>query len=139
MLVFTIALKLYLGVIVFVSSFWFLVFIKMNSKKYFQEKWLDEPLFKDWFPKGIKDKTKACCAVCHESFELSSSGRSAITDHGKGKKHLKELRKVNSFLLPPKKRKMSQIMNHKSVLWRRQRRYLQVNRHWTLVLIYPML
>ena len=53
------------------------------------------------------------------------------------------MRKVNSFLLPPpqKKRKMSQILNHKSVLWRLQRRYLpqQVNRHWTLVLIYPML
>ena len=78
----------------------------MNSKKdqrYFQEEWLNEPVFKHWLRKGSKDKTKARCAVCHKTFELSSSGRSAIIDHGKRKKHLEELRKVNSFLSPQKK------------------------------------
>ena len=37
------------------------------------------------------------CVVCHKTIELSSSGRSALTDHAKGMKHKEALHKVKSF------------------------------------------
>ena len=77
---------------------------KVKNQRYFQEDWLNDPAFKDWLRKDSKNKAKARCVVCHETFELSFSGRSAITDHGKGNKHLEELRKVNSFFSPQKKK-----------------------------------
>ena len=75
-----------------------------------------EPVFKDWLRKDSKDKTKAHCAVCHKTFELSSSFRSSITDHGKRKKHLEELRKVNSFFSPQKKKDESNSASQISAL-----------------------
>jgi len=33
-----------------------------------------------------EELTKAQCSVCHKTVELSSSGRSALTDQAKGKK-----------------------------------------------------
>ena len=69
-----------------------------NSKKqkYFVDSWLDDPQFKDWL---IKDKqnTRARCSVCHKVIELSSSGKSALTDHRKGQKHRNALSKVQNF------------------------------------------
>ena len=101
---------------------------------------LNEPALKDWLRKGSEDKTKARLPLVMK-LEFSSSDRSAITDHVKGMKDLEELRKVSSFFLPQKKRKISEILPHKSVLWRLQSRHLpqQFNRRWTLILIYPML
>ena len=89
---------------------------KVKNQRYFQEVWLNEPVFKDWLRKDSKDKTKARCVICHRTFELSSSGRSAITDHGKGKKHLEELRKVNSFFSPHKKKDESNSASQVSAL-----------------------
>ena len=77
---------------------------KVENQRYFQEDWLNDPVFKDQLRKDNKDKAKARCAVCHETFELSSGCRSAIADHWKGKKHLEELRVVNSFFSPQKKK-----------------------------------
>ena len=95
---------------------------------------------KDWLRKDSKVKTKARFDVCPNTFELSANGQSTITDHGKGKKHLEELRKVNSFFSPQKKKDESNSTS-KSMLWRLLSCHLpqQVNRHWTLVLIYLML
>jgi len=56
-----------------------------RTQKYFMDIWLSDPTFTDWLCKD-KEKTKARCSVCHKSFELSSSGRSALTYHQKGEK-----------------------------------------------------
>ena len=80
---------------------------KVKNQRYFQEGWLNDPVFKDWLRKDSKDKAKARTAVCHKTFELSSSGRSAIASW---KSVLWRLLKCH---LPQ-----------------------QVKRHWTLVLIY---
>ena len=50
-----------------------------------------------------KESTKARCTYCHKSIELSSSGRSALTDHAKGKKHLELVDKRNNFFKPKTK------------------------------------
>ena len=111
---------------------------KVKNQRYFQEGWLNDPVFKDRLRKDSKDKAKARTAVYHKTFELSSSGRSAIT--WKRKETSSKLEEDKQFLLASKKKKkkMSQILPHKSVLWRLLKCHLpqQVNRHWTLVLIY---
>ena len=43
------------------------------------------------------NKKKARCTVRHKSKELSSSGRSALTDHAKGKKHKEIIEKRKVF------------------------------------------
>ena len=63
------------------------------------DSWLDDPQFKDWLVKD-KQNTRARCSVCHEVIELSSSGKSALTDHGKGQKHRNALSKVQNFFKP---------------------------------------
>ena len=68
----------------------------VKQQKFFVESWLDDPIFKDWLVKD-KENTKARCRVCHKVIELSSSGRSALTDHAKGKKHSEALSKVQNF------------------------------------------
>ena len=40
------------------------------------------------------------CSVSHKVVELSSSGKSELTDHGKGKKHRNALSKVQNFFKP---------------------------------------
>ena len=58
-----------------------------NQKRNFVDDWLKDPNFTGWLVKVREDKTKARCSVCHKTIELSTSGRSALTDHTKGKKH----------------------------------------------------
>ena len=53
-----------------------------KKQKYFVDSWLDDPEFKDWLVKD-KQNTKAPCSVCHKVIELSSTGKSALTDNGK--------------------------------------------------------
>ena len=43
------------------------------------------------------DNTKARCSVCHTTVKISSSGRSALTDHVKGMKHISPVNKVSTF------------------------------------------
>ena len=43
--------------------------------------------FQGWLSED-KDDPKARCTYCHKNVELPSSGRSALTDHVKGKKHI---------------------------------------------------
>ena len=70
-----------------------------KNQKYFVDSWLDDPQFKDWLVKD-KQNTRARCSVCHKVIELSSSGKSALTDHGKGQKHRNALSKVQNFFKP---------------------------------------
>ena len=70
-----------------------------KNQKYFVDSWLDDPQFKDWLVKD-KQNTRAQCSFCHKVLELSSSGKSALTDHGKGKKHRNALSKVQNFFKP---------------------------------------
>ena len=50
-------------------------------------------------------KIKAKCIVCAKTIMLSSAGRSALTDHSKGKKHMEALNKRNTFFAPNSKNK----------------------------------
>ena len=77
---------------------------KVKNQRYFQEGWLNDPVFKDWLRKGSKDKAKARTAVCHKTFELSSSGRSAITSW-KRKETSSKIEEDKQFLLASKKKK----------------------------------
>ena len=52
---------------------------------------------KIWLRKDLGDAKIAKCVVCHKTIELSSSGRSALTDHAKGAKHKEAMHKVKSF------------------------------------------
>ena len=44
-----------------------------------------------------QDKTKACCLVCHKTIKLSTSGKFALTDHAKGKKHIEVIDRRKTF------------------------------------------
>ena len=68
----------------------------IKKQRVFTDSWLSEDCFKHWLRKD-KDEKKAICAVCKKVIELSSSGRSALTDHHKGKKHQEALQKVTNF------------------------------------------
>ena len=56
-----------------------------ENQKYFQHGWLTEPEFKEWLAK-VKDTTTFRCFAYNKTLELSTSGRSALTDHAKGEK-----------------------------------------------------
>ena len=73
-----------------------------NQKRNFVDDWLKDPDFTGWLVKVKADKTKACCSICHKTIELSTSGRCALTDHAKGKKHTEVIdRRKNFFKSKP--------------------------------------
>ena len=67
-----------------------------KNQKYFVDSLFDVPQFKDWLLKD-KQNTRARFSVCHKVIGLSSSGKQALTDHGKGQKHRNVLSKVQTF------------------------------------------
>ena len=73
---------------------------ELRNQIRFVESWLSDPEFSGWLHKE-KEETKARCSVCHKTIELFSSGRSALTDHAKGKKQRNSVEK-NQFLLTKK-------------------------------------
>ena len=73
---------------------------ELRNQIRFVESWLSDPEFSGWLHKK-KEETKARCSVCHKTIELFSSGRSALTDHAKGKKQRNSVEK-NQFLLTKK-------------------------------------
>ena len=68
----------------------------IKNQKYLDD-WLKDPLFKDWLKKEDKSTKRARCTICHKTFELSSAGRSAVVDRGKGQKRNDALKKVLNF------------------------------------------
>lgn len=83
----------------------------IKKQKYFIDDWLQDDLFKVWLAKD-KDNTKARCKICHKTLELSTSGRSALTDHAKGAKHLAAVKKVTTFF-QPKLHKTGQTVSYR--------------------------
>ena len=69
----------------------------VKNQRQFIDSWLNDELFKDRLRKDLGDTKIAKCVVCHKTIELSSSGRSTLTDHAKGEKHKDTLHKVKSF------------------------------------------
>ena len=59
---------------------------------------MKDPEF-SWLRKD-KDLPKARCATCKKTFQLSTAGKSAVTDHGKGQKHKKAVESRNAFFKP---------------------------------------
>ena len=76
---------------------------KSEPKKqiFFVDGWLRDPAFQGWLSKD-RDNTKARYTYCHKTIELSSSGRSALTDHAK-KKHIAIVDKRKNFCRPKSK------------------------------------
>ena len=74
-----------------------------ENQKYFQHGWLTEPEFKEWLAK-VKDTTTFRCFACNKTLELSTSGRSALTDHAKGEKHKIAVEKRQNVFNPCKKK-----------------------------------
>ena len=70
---------------------------KVKKHKYFIDDWLQNETFNNWLAKDKNDNTKARCSVCYKTSELSSSGRSVLTDHAKGMKHISPVNKVSTF------------------------------------------
>ena len=54
----------------------------IKNQKYFAGDWLKDLFFQDWLKKDDKSTNRARCTVCHKTLELSSTGRSALLDHG---------------------------------------------------------
>ena len=70
-----------------------------KNQKYFVNSWLDDPQLQDWLVKDNQN-TRARCSICHKVIELSSIGKSALADHGKGQKHRNAFSKVQNFFKP---------------------------------------
>ena len=70
---------------------------KVKKQNYFIDDWLQHEAFSNWLVNDKNDNTKARCSVCHTTVEISSSGRSALTDHVKGMKHISPVNKVSTF------------------------------------------
>ena len=71
-----------------------------NQESYIVDDWLKDSDFTGWLVKVKEDKTKARSSVCHKTIELSTSGRSALTDHAKGKKHTEVIDRRKNFFKP---------------------------------------
>ena len=74
---------------------------KSSKQKYFIDDWLTHDDFKIWLRKDPLGNKKTRCAICHKSFELSSSGGEALTNHAKSKKHQDALLRVKTFFKKP--------------------------------------
>lgn len=73
---------------------------KEMKKRKFIDDWLKDPVFNGWLAKVKDNKTQARCSICHKTIELSTSGRSALTDHAKGRKHIETEQKRKKFFQP---------------------------------------
>lgn len=85
---------------------------EIQNQKHFVDAWLSDPLFEKWLSKEKCD-TQARCTICHKTIVLSSAGRSALTDHAKGKKHNEALNKRNNFFKSPSS-KNQKVSNEQS-------------------------
>ena len=57
-------------------------------QQYFRDEWLDLPEFMTWLQKDSSNLRKAICSVCHKSLNAKHS---ALLDHSKSEKHLKNM------------------------------------------------
>ena len=71
-----------------------------KDQTYFQEKWLDSKLYKDWIAPVKNDNTQARCTKCKHTFLLSNMGVGAVNSHAKGSGHTKLVKQVHCFFKP---------------------------------------
>ena len=83
-----------------------------KNQKFFIDAWLSDPAFEEWLAKEKDSKKKARYTVCHKSIEVFSSGRLALTDLAKGKKH-KEIIEREKYSL---KRLQPELMKRRMCL-----------------------
>ena len=57
-------------------------------QQYFRDEWLDLPEFMTWLRKDSSNLRKAICSVCQKSLNAKHS---ALLDHSKSEKHLKNI------------------------------------------------
>lgn len=62
---------------------------KNKKRKVFQEKWLEEPIFKEWLEKVNGNIHKCRCNVCNTTFVC---GKSELEKHQKTEKHLEGMK-----------------------------------------------
>ena len=68
-----------------------------KDQTYFQEKWLDSKLYKDWIAPVKNDNTQARCTKCKHTFLLSNMRVGAVNSHAKGSGHTKLVKQVHCF------------------------------------------
>ena len=75
---------------------------KSNAKrqKRFCEDWLEQDEFKSWLRKVDEDGSKFKCCICKKTLYLSSAGKSAVTEHGKGGTHQQLIKERVHFSKP---------------------------------------
>ena len=71
-----------------------------KDQTYFQEKWMDSELYKDWMAPVKNDNTQARCTKCKYNFLLSNMGAGALNSHSKGGGHKGLVKQVNCFFKP---------------------------------------
>lgn len=68
--------------------------------------------------KRERDNNNARCTICHKTMQLSTAGRSALTDHNNGKKYKDAMSKVAIFFKPhgstPKEKNQTTIQPFQS-------------------------
>ena len=106
---------------------------KVKKQKYFIDDWVQDKGFSNWLVKDKNDNTKARFSACHKSIELFSSGRSVLTDHAKGMKHISVVNKVPTFFNPKSVKSLNQFQLRTIVLivlllWTLP--YYQIREHW---------
>lgn len=83
-------------------------FSKPRGHTSFKDEWLDTTLYPDWgwLKKLEKDRFKAFCSLCQNSFDIANMGISSIRSHAKGKKHCQKVKdssgsnKLMCFVVP---------------------------------------
>ena len=58
----------------------------------FNDLWLGVPEYKPWIKRNEKDPCVADCKICRVSISLKTMGKTALSSHMKGKKHMERLK-----------------------------------------------
>ena len=61
----------------------------MPGTCHFQLDWLSDPAYKDWIARDNEKTTVARCTKCSASIDVSTMGKTALTNHSRGKNTLK--------------------------------------------------
>ena len=63
---------------------------------HFRDAWLSEPEYKAWIKRDPRSTTKALCALCDKSIDISTMGKTAVTSHASFKKHKDKVTRCSS-------------------------------------------
>jgi len=70
--------------------------VKKKNKYYcsFNDEWLKEDDFKDWFAKSKKNEGEAECKICQQTLSVKYEGRRSVVQHAKSEKHTKNVKQM---------------------------------------------